>query len=78
MESMKVHMAVSYIQTMRFEHEIVEVEEKLREILLNYGIEDGFTSEELAMIKNELSKLAEQFEFNEAAYLALQNEDFDF
>lgn len=75
---LKLHNTVEYIKQYPFEYEIIEVEENLKEILLNYGIEDNFTEEEIAMLNEELSKLAEQFEFNEAAYIALKDEGFDF
>ena len=72
----KIHNIVEYIKLFDFSFEIDEVKENLNDIMVYFGFANtDLTTDEKQIVSSELIKLAEQFEFKEAAHLALQ-EDF--
>lgn len=75
-DKLKINKIVEYIQQFRFEFEVIEVEEGLLDILGYYELGNlDLTSEEHELLVQELTPLAEEFEFNEAAHLAFQEEE---
>lgn len=71
----KIYRMVEYIKLFDFEFDTYEVMENLNEVLAYYGVADiDLADEECTLLTDELLQLAEQFEFSEAAHLALQED----
>ena len=65
MNRMKIHRTVEYLKVSGFYHDTMDVEDGIEKILAEFGIYEEFTEEEMAELRKELFRLAEQNEFNE-------------
>ena len=71
----KIHRIVEYIKLFDFEFDTYEVIENLKGVLAYYSIVDiELTDYEEYILVNELYRLAEQYEFREAAHMASQED----
>lgn len=71
MRRMKLFNLVKHLKSMDFYHDTFDLEEEgVKEVLMDYGICDSFSEEELQELNRDLYEMAERNEFREAVRLA--------
>ncbi len=71
MRGLRIYQIVTYLKSVEFFHDTFDVIDDVEGVLAAYDICEDFSDAEIAELRSELFKLAEQLEFQEVVRVAL-------
>ena len=71
MRGLRIYQIVMYLKSVEFFHDTFDVVDDVESVLAAYDICEDFSDAEIAELRSELFKMAQQLEFQEVVRIAL-------